>query len=318
MNIENLKNECVLRAICAYEKDGIAIFTYKELSDFAKQDFIRQRLKILVQEDKIENNTENGFYNQYKINEIYQCPEFLFDNRLHINSKCFLLELYNILKGDYTLISTKELAKKLNSQDSNVKRKLTTIEDIYNTPWNEILEQHTSSVHRTLTNTTNTNLGTQYSSGAIADCKCTICGEDNPEMFYPGYKSVCKKCRNKKAYAKELEQKQDVNNMAKILYQRTKESFLRRNSVEEHNLTVEDIQEQLNLQNYRCYYSNLPLAYGMGKIFQPSIDRMDSSKGYIKGNICIASWAINDAKNDLSLEVFKQMIIGTYNNINNF
>lgn len=137
-------------------------------------------------------------------------------------------------------------------------------------------------------------------------------------MFYPGYKSVCKKCRNKKAYAKELEQKQDVNNMAKILYQRTKESFLRRNSVEEHNLTVEDIQEQLNLQNYRCYYSNLPLAYGMGKIFQPSIDRMDSSKGYIKGNICIASWAINDAKNDLSLEEFKQMIIGTYNNINNF
>ena len=63
-----MENELLLRAICAYEKDGIAIFTYKELSDFAKQDFIRQRLKILVQEDKIFSGDVKTFNVKNRIN----------------------------------------------------------------------------------------------------------------------------------------------------------------------------------------------------------------------------------------------------------
>ena len=100
--------------------------------------------------------------------------------------------------------------------------------------------------------------------------------------------------------------------MASVLYQRTKESFIR---VSEHAITEEDIQNQLTLQNYKCKYTGVDLCYGKGKLYQPSVDRIDSSLGYTRDNICIVSVAINDAKNDLSME---QLIINAYNNINNF
>lgn len=77
----------------------------------------------------------------------------------------------------------------------------------------------------------------------------------------------------------------------------------------------ENIREILEKQQYKCKYSGVNLCYGKGKIFQPSID---NSKGYTPDNIYVVSWAINDAKNDLSMEDFKLMIVGTYNNINNF
>lgn len=318
MELDKLKNECVLRAISAYEEDGISIFSYKDLSPFAKQDFIRERLKILANNKDIENQTQTGFYNQYKIYNPLECPEFIFEDGLHINCKCFLLELYNKLNGDYTLISTKELAKKISSQDTATKSKINKVEDYYGLKWNEVLINHSCPVKRVLANIVQTNLGTQYSKESNTQHCCKICGETNPDEFYSGYKTICKHCKNKQDWDREKKFVQDKNNIARVLYQRTKESFIRRDSVSEHAITEEDIQNQLNLQNYKCKYTGVDLCYGKGKLYQPSVDRIDSSLGYTRDNICIVSVAINDAKNDLSIEEFKQLIIDAYNNINNF
>lgn len=127
-----------------------------------------------------------------------------------------------------------------------------------------------------------------------------------------GYKTICKECKNKISYQKELEYKSD---MPRILFERSRNSFLRRDTVSEHTITEENIREILEKQQYKCKYSGVNLCYGKGKIFQPSIDRIDNSKGYTPDNICVVSWAINGAKNDLSMEDFKLMIV---NNINNF
>jgi hypothetical protein len=215
-------------------------------------------------------------------------------------------------------MSNKELAKLLDSQDTPTKTKISKIEEHFGDKWYNVLNKHSSPVKRKISGTTKTELGIQHKRDDTKEYKCSICGESNPEMFYKGYKTVCKECKNKISYQKELEYKSDIENMPRILFERSRDSFLRRDTVSEHTITEENIREILEKQQYKCKYSGVNLCYGKGKIFQPSIDRIDNSKGYTPDNIYVVSWAINDAKNDLSMEDFKLMIVGTYNNINNF
>lgn len=39
----------------------------------------------------------------------------------------------------------------------------------------------------------------------------------------------------------------------------------------------------------------------------PSLDRIDSAKGYIKGNVRVVSWKINQLKSNLTLEQVKRL-----------
>ena len=53
-----------------------------------------------------------------------------------------------------------------------------------------------------------------------------------------------------------------------------------------------------------CPVFKKPFAFGLGKLndLSPSLDRIDNSKGYIKGNIIIVSWKANRIKNDATIE----------------
>ncbi|MHB8563307.1 MAG: hypothetical protein ACYDDA_05035 [Acidiferrobacteraceae bacterium] len=42
----------------------------------------------------------------------------------------------------------------------------------------------------------------------------------------------------------------------------------------------------------------------------PSLDRIDSSLGYVKGNVWVISWRANHIKTDASLEELKQLVAG--------
>lgn len=53
------------------------------------------------------------------------------------------------------------------------------------------------------------------------------------------------------------------------------------------------------------------------KDYRPSVDRIDSNKGYIKGNIVICEDKINVMKSNLSIKEFKERIVNIYNNLNN-
>ena len=50
----------------------------------------------------------------------------------------------------------------------------------------------------------------------------------------------------------------------------------------------------------------------------PTIDRIDSSKGYIKGNVCICTWFVNTMKANLTIDQFKEVITKIYENKDNF
>lgn len=77
------------------------------------------------------------------------------------------------------------------------------------------------------------------------------------------------------------------------------------------NLTPEYLEDLYQLQGCRCAYTGLRLKSDPDKKIRTrgttlSVDRIDSSKGYVKGNIQIVHKRINSMKNDLTHEQFVQ------------
>jgi len=75
----------------------------------------------------------------------------------------------------------------------------------------------------------------------------------------------------------------------------------------EINVTLEDLLEQWNNQNGICVYSGIQLVHpnyrgNRSNLNTSSLDRIDSNKGYIKGNLQFVSIICNQSKNNLSHE----------------
>lgn len=72
------------------------------------------------------------------------------------------------------------------------------------------------------------------------------------------------------------------------------------------DLTSEYMIELWNKQQELCYYSGIQMLtpkYGSGRSpYSPSIDRLDSNKGYLKGNVVWCIWACNAGKTQMSVE----------------
>ncbi len=71
------------------------------------------------------------------------------------------------------------------------------------------------------------------------------------------------------------------------------------------NLTIDDIQIPS-----ACPVLGIPLEVGRGKArrHSPSLDRLDSSKGYVRGNVRVISWRANDLKRDGTLTEFRALL----------
>jgi len=54
-----------------------------------------------------------------------------------------------------------------------------------------------------------------------------------------------------------------------------------------------------------CPVFNKPLVFGYGNgrnPMSPSLDRIDNTKGYVKGNVIVVSWRANHLKNDATID----------------
>ena len=82
----------------------------------------------------------------------------------------------------------------------------------------------------------------------------------------------------------------------------------------EVDITIEDLRVQWEEQNGKCPYTGVQLILSTYKkiyknpIYSASVDRKDSRKGYVKGNIIWISRVANWMKNDMSEEMVNDFI----------
>ncbi|WP_157272528.1 hypothetical protein [Azonexus hydrophilus] len=76
----------------------------------------------------------------------------------------------------------------------------------------------------------------------------------------------------------------------------------------EFNLTIEDIviPEFCPVLGVKLDVSIAVI--GTRNQFAPSLDRVDNSKGYVKGNVRVISWKANQLKSDASLDDLKAIV----------
>lgn len=236
--------------------------------------------KKLVDENWVEDYTVNGYYKRFKILKPYPCPKFILDNRLNNPQKNLLLRCLE-LNINKTL-SKKEMCRRLYNTEnlSHLNTPFKKIEDVTGIPVLDIIEN------------------VEYISGLIPE---------NSIYTEHGYRTI-----NSKAPTKISS---ETNRIAKFLYKKSFGRFRHRGTnVKEYTLTEEYIEQQLLKQELKDYYTGIiPSDYK-----EYSIDRIDSSKGYIEGNIVITTNTINLMKGELSTEEFKKQIQLLYNNINNY
>lgn len=82
-----------------------------------------------------------------------------------------------------------------------------------------------------------------------------------------------------------------------------------------------EIKRLYKKQNGLCAITGEPLELILGKSKanpdRLSVDRIDSSKGYIRGNIWVIKWYVNCMKSDMDLNTFKNKIEIIHNKLNN-
>ena len=164
---------------------------------------------------------------------------------------------------------------------------------------------------------------------------CNDCGTEDHSNFYPYAKTYCKSCsskrntlrtNNKSPEEKEqLKLKQKVwlnNNFIKTRVLGAKTRAKKKGL--EFDIDEDYIQQLLIEQNYKCKYSGeIMLLYCVDDkdtrltLKTMSIDRIDSSLGYIKGNIALVTSIVNSMKNDLSVPQFFDEIMIVANSIKN-
>ena len=82
-----------------------------------------------------------------------------------------------------------------------------------------------------------------------------------------------------------------------------------RNRAQHKGLPFNITREDLVIPDV-CPILKIPLIRGIGKATpnSPSVDRIDNTKGYLKGNVRIISFKANRAKGDMSLEDAERLV----------
>lgn len=154
--------------------------------------------------------------------------------------------------------------------------------------------------------------------------KCSKCSikKNITEFYYhrtrKKYMNSCKLCNNSDSINYQTSGYRD-DNINYIFYQRAygiirdckKRGKVINNSQREGLEVMEGLKDHLiflwNNQNQKCYYTDTDLVltgYKDGVKNAFTVDRIDSSKGYVEGNIVLCCNIINRMKQNLSLEEF--------------
>lgn len=153
------------------------------------------------------------------------------------------------------------------------------------------------------------------------DKQCGKCGKIKSENdFYKSQRgSKCKECviSNGRIYKRER-RKDDNFKLQEQLKQKDRRIRLWQNTLindskrrgVENTLTVIDVNEMFSNQNGLCYWFKIPLIPSKHKKHpqQPSLDRLDRSKGYTKDNVVLTCYSANIGRNENDLETWLEFL----------
>lgn len=309
----NRENYLLLSAISYFEYSNG--YCYFKLADLAKciglkdNSLLSKKLKRLTEESLIENCTRNGCCLKYKIldksHDYHMYDIFLKFNNPTRTFLSYILYVYE----DYDKITIKSMSDKsgLNKRDiytksyylggiKNIKKMLSEKKIIKLTD-EEILKDMTMTEDKQM-------IFCSYSRK-----RCSLCGEffmsNNKNSLY------CRICEPKV----KAEYDKEYLDIAITLNNRTRISALHRGL--DKLINVHDIYKKIIEQRGKCYYTGLDLKdYSIGEKDCPSIDRIDSSKGYTIDNIIICKGWANIMKMETDLDIFKERISIIYNHMN--
>ena len=172
---------------------------------------------------------------------------------------------------------------------------------------------------------------------------CRVCGRSKDEVEFANHGNICKECKSKyhKDYCEENKEtlaqkhrdsyqanKKQRQEAVKTAVQRSPEAFIRHllhhvtkncnfrrvnlHKLNPASLDVDiDYEYLINLykeQKGLCAISQMPMVHHWGDPSTISIDRIDSNKGYLKGNVHLVCQWINIAKNKHSVSEIQTVL----------
>jgi hypothetical protein len=142
--------------------------------------------------------------------------------------------------------------------------------------------------------------------------KCNKCEVDYPHTFeyfdtnkkgQGGLQSMCRKCRlnNNHRYAET----HWIHSLSRSAQRSSERKGL------EYKLSDDYIQSLFDAQGGKCYWTGVTLVPSKKVKYplQPSLDRLDGSRGYVKGNVVLCCFVANIGRNTNSVEEFKNFLI---------
>ena len=147
--------------------------------------------------------------------------------------------------------------------------------------------------------------------------KCKIIKSEN-DFYLSQRGSKCKECVLKvtREYKRENRLNPDFKKKESLkqkerrvrLWQNTLIHDSKRNK--EHTLTVNDVNEMFDKQNGLCFWFKIPLipSINLKHPQQPSLDRLDRTKGYTRDNVVLCCYSANIGRNENDVETWKKFL----------
>ncbi len=149
---------------------------------------------------------------------------------------------------------------------------------------------------------------------ASGNKKCTVCGITKPLSSFNGNRKKCNDCRT-------LENKERANSSLEGFLTKILTSLKQRHKAKNYEgatVSLDYLSRLYDQQRGICAISNIPMHISTDHSdFSVSPDRIDTSKGYIEGNIRLVCARVNlmrGAMNDHDLVWWCRAVVNSFEN----
>jgi len=134
---------------------------------------------------------------------------------------------------------------------------------------------------------------------------------------YPYLNSICRACDNLRTNNFKKNKSETIEGKAYILF-----CNIKRRCYDKHlecDIDEKYIIDLYKKQNGLCYYTGVEMQLSSSDKSENrenvSVDRIDSRQGYLKSNVVLCCWVVNNIKQDLSVNELKKWCKLIYENL---